>query len=338
MNNLLVSVCISVFNGEQYLRKCLDSVISQEVTNKEIVLVNDGSEDCTGQIMLEYQSRFPEIRIIVVEQEHTGLAQGRLTGVLNSSGQYITFLDVDDYLVEGAYKTILEFMEVTKADIYEFQTIRDGYYSRSPYSGVKNAKDVLIEYFNGVGIPVNCWLRWYKRELLVETIFPVGITLHEDLFAFPCILHNASTIAYIDKSLHVHTKNESSIMGKLYAGRNEREYFEKQKTLLLSIPHIINNIRKDVIEREYKDSFKNYVIMIYLEFFSMDVNGVSYKEKLDAIISTLNLDMSRNELERYIKNNVKLNCKMNYAIRMLGLENAYKLFKLKKRISGICRG
>ena len=134
----LVSVCISVYNGEDHLRKCLDSVLSQDISSMEIVLVNDGSTDGTSEIMHEYQNIFPEIRII--EQENRGLAQGRWTGVKNSTGSYITFLDADDYLLEGAYKTILQFMENNEADIYEFQTIREGYYSKSPYSGIMEAR------------------------------------------------------------------------------------------------------------------------------------------------------------------------------------------------------
>ena len=144
----LVSVCISVYNGEDHLRKCLDSVISQDINNMEIVLVNDGSTDSTSEIMYEYRDRFPGIRII--EQENRGLAQGRWTGVKNSSGSYITFLDAEDYLLEFAYKTILQFMENNKADIYEFQTIREDYYSKSPYSGIMEAGQVLADYFNDV--------------------------------------------------------------------------------------------------------------------------------------------------------------------------------------------
>lgn len=329
-NDVQISVCISVYNGEGFLNRCLDSVISQDVANMEIVLVDDGSTDCSLQKMNEIKDRYPAMKIKIIEQEHSGLAQGRLTGVRNASGEYITFLDVDDYLMEGAYKTVLDFMKTTKADIYEFQTIRDGYCSRSPYSGIMDAKAVLKDYFNGVDMPVNYWLRWYKRELLKETIFPAGISLHEDVYAFPCILHNASTIAYIDKPLHVHTKNVSSIMGSHYANRKGREYFEKQKILLLSIPHIISNLGEEVINREYKEPFERYVVRVYLFFLFMDVQGVSYEEKLDAIIHTLSLDMSRKELERYIRTNAPLNRRMNYLIRILGLKNAYRLPEIKK--------
>ena len=337
-NDVKISVCISVYNGEKFLNRCLDSVISQGIANMEIVLVDDGSIDCSLQKMNEFKDRYSAMEVKIIEQAHAGLAKGRLTGVRNASGEYVTFLDVDDYLAEGAYKTVLDFMKTTKADIYEFQTVRYAYHSKSPYSGVMDAKAVLKDYFNGVGMPVNYWLRWYKRELLTEAIFPVGISLHEDVYAFPCILHHASTIAYIDKPLHVHTKHESSIMGSLYADKTGREYFEKQKTLLLSIPHIISNLGQEVIDREYKEPFEHYVLRIYLRFLFMDVKGVSYEEKLDAIISTLKLDMSRKELERYIRKNVPLYRKMNYMIRILGLKNTYKLLGSKAAPAGNGRG
>ena len=328
MDTVLLSVCISAYNGEEFIERCIGSVIEQGINSIEIVLVDDGSTDNTLPIMREYQDKFSGIKVI--HQENFGLAQGRWTGVRNSTGKFITFLDADDYLLDGSYKTIIDFMSDHEADIYEFQTIRDSYYSKSPYSGIMDAKQVLIDYFNGVGMPVNYWLRWFKRDLFTEQIFPVRISLHEDMYAFPCILSNAETIAYIEQPLHVHTRdNNSSIMREHYPDRKGREYFERQKTLLLSIPHIINCIGKDRIESDYKLPFQHYVSRTYRNFLFMNVRDVTYEEKLDAIISTLNLQSSRKELEQYIRQNLDLNCKMNYAIRWLGIRNAYLLNKLK---------
>ena len=326
-----VSVCISVYNGEEYLERCIDSVIKQGIDSMEIVLVDDGSTDNTRQIMHKYQDEFPRIKVI--QQKHSGLAQGRWTGVRNSTGKYITFLDADDYLLDGAYKTIIDFMESNEADIYEFQTIREEYYSKSPYSGIMEAKQVLKDYFNGVGMPVNYWLRWFKRDLLTEGVFPHGISLHEDVYAFPCILNNADTIAYIEKPLHVHTTgNRSSIMNEHYANGKDRDYFERQKTMLSSIPHIKSNIGREKIETDYRLSFQNYALRQYLSIVFMDTEKVSYEEKLDTIISTLNLQCTRRELVHYIRKNLALNCKMNYAIKFLGLHNAYRLYELKNAI------
>lgn len=331
MNCIHVSVCISAYNGSEFLKRCIDSVLTQGINSMEIVLVDDGSTDSTLQIMHEYQEKFQRIKVI--HQEHLGLAQGRWTCVKNSTGKFVTFLDADDYLLDGSYKTIIDFMSDHEADIYEFQTKREGYYSKSPYSGIVDAKQVLKDYFNGVGMPVNYWLRWFRKELFTEKIFPVGISLHEDVYAFPCVLNNADAIAYIEQPLHVHTRdNHFSIMSKHYADRKGRDYFERQKTLLLSIPHIINCIGEIKIETDYKMPFQHYVSRMYRNFLFMNVRDITYEEKLDAIISTLNLEFSRKELEQYIRHNLDLNCKMNYAIRCLGLRNAYLLNNHKYKV------
>ena len=328
-NTFLVSVCISVYNGEKYLRKCLNSVAEQDIDSMEIVLVDDGSTDNTLLIMKEYKAQYPEKSIKIIHQKHSGLAQGRWTCVHNSAGEYITFLDADDYLLKDAYKTIKAFMANYSIDIYEFQTIREEYYSKSPYSGVMDAKKVLKDYFNGVGMPVNYWLRWFRKDLFTEQMFPKMISLHEDVYAFPCILSRARTIAYIDKPLHVHTKdNKASIMNAHYEDRENRDYFERQKILLLSIPHIEKNI--DQLNTTYKDAFLNYKLRIYINFLFMDVKGISYKEKLYAIIETLNLDMNTKELERYISRCTTPNSKMNCMVRYLGLHNAYRIYRLIK--------
>lgn len=82
----------------------------------ELILVDDGSTDTTHKIMQEYKNRYSGKKIKVIQQEHSGLAQGRCTGVKNSEGNYITFIDADDYLLEGAYSTIIQYISDYKAD------------------------------------------------------------------------------------------------------------------------------------------------------------------------------------------------------------------------------
>ena len=327
----LVSVCISVYNGEQYLKRCLDSIINQDANDEiEIVIVDDGSTDQTLQMLNKYRESVYDKRIIkIIHQEHSGLAQGRLTGVQNSSGQYITFLDADDYWLKGAYSTISEFMRKNNADIYEFQTIRQDYYSKSPYTGIIDGKKVLNDYFNGAQIPVNFWLRLFKRDLLKPSFFPVGISLYEDVYSFPCIISQANTIAYIDMPLHVHTQdNADSIMRKLKEVKDTKEYLEKRIILLKSIPHIMLNIGRERIENEYKESFNHFVSSMYCDFVFIKAKGVSYHDKLNMIISNLNLDFSTKELEVFIVQNLNPNSKINYLIRTLGLNHTYLLFKV----------
>ena len=86
-----VSVCISIYNGERFIRKCLDSVVCQTLKEIEIVLVNNGSTDLSLEIMNEYKEIYPNI-IRVYSQEDKGLAQGRQTGIDNARGQFLAFL------------------------------------------------------------------------------------------------------------------------------------------------------------------------------------------------------------------------------------------------------
>ena len=92
-------------------------------------------------------------------------------------------------------------------------------------------------------------------------------------------------------------------------------------------------IGQNVIDTEYKEAFSHYVAQKYRNFVFLDVKGISYNEKLDAIIETLGLKMSRRELERYIAQNIRLQSKFDCVIHLLGLHEGYRLYDLKKRLS-----
>ncbi|WP_313567197.1 glycosyltransferase, partial [Empedobacter sp.] len=87
MNEIKISICISVHNTGKYLRRCLDSVVEQTIREKEIILVNNGSTDDSLEIMKNYRQKFPHL-IRIINQEDKGLAQGRQTGVNNAKGEY----------------------------------------------------------------------------------------------------------------------------------------------------------------------------------------------------------------------------------------------------------
>lgn len=107
-----LTVMIPVYNVEGYLAKCLDSVIYPELGDYEIVLVNDGSTDRSGEICAEYAARYPQL-IRVITTENGGLGKARDVGIDNAAGEFILFLDSDDYLSENA---LPEMMELLKGD------------------------------------------------------------------------------------------------------------------------------------------------------------------------------------------------------------------------------
>lgn len=110
-----VSVIVPVYNVENYIRKCLDSIISQTLKDIEIILVDDGSEDNSGKICDEYAEK--DSRIIVIHQKNNGLSNARNTGLNIASGEYIGFVDSDDYIKSEMYSEMYQTAEKTDADM-----------------------------------------------------------------------------------------------------------------------------------------------------------------------------------------------------------------------------
>ena len=106
---------IPVYNVEQYLPRCLDSIIGQTFSDLEIVCVNDGSPDNSDKILLEYAKKDPRIKIIT--QENGGLSAARNTGLKNISGEYVSFIDSDDWIDSDYYEQLLKLVEENDADI-----------------------------------------------------------------------------------------------------------------------------------------------------------------------------------------------------------------------------
>lgn len=126
-----ISVIIPVFNGEKYLRKCLDSVILQTYKNLEIIIVNDGSTDGTAQILSEYKAKDDRIRVF--EQEHSGTANARNYGMTAASGEYISFVDADDWILLSLYEIFVKLNPPQGVDIYNFNA----------ESYVENSKEIF---------------------------------------------------------------------------------------------------------------------------------------------------------------------------------------------------
>ena len=104
-----VSIIIPVYNTEKYLKRCFDSVIAQEYENLELVIINDGSIDNSEQIINEYKNKYPDL-IRYYSKENTGVADTRNYGIEKANGEYVMFLDSDDYLDKALLKTLEEYI------------------------------------------------------------------------------------------------------------------------------------------------------------------------------------------------------------------------------------
>lgn len=119
---MLLSVIIPAYNVVGTLRRCVDSVVAQGVDDMEIIIIDDGSTDGSAAICDECKSA----RTLVVHQANAGLSEARNVGIRLAQGEYITFVDSDDYLEPGTYSALLERMRATDADILEYSLVREG--------------------------------------------------------------------------------------------------------------------------------------------------------------------------------------------------------------------
>ena len=177
-----VSVVISVYNGEKYLARCLDSAVGQTYGNIEIVVVNDGSTDSTGVILKEYSDRYPAIKVI--GQSNMGLEMARKTGVANASGKYVQYLDADDtFCSEDTVACLVKLAEEHQADMVISPFVlcyEDGReISYMAGEGLVQGGDYIRDMLSGKGYYA-IWAKFHKRSLYDDSIERIGVGVGED--------------------------------------------------------------------------------------------------------------------------------------------------------------
>lgn len=221
MRNSQLSVVVPIYNVEKYLRKCVDSILSQTLVVDEIILVDDGSKDHSGDIADEYAARYDQVRVI--HQQNGGLSAARNTGIDVATKDYIAFVDSDDYIEPRMYEELMANLKEEKADmsiggVWTEQENGEGY---SPYEPnirrVWNKIEGLIElnsyqYFN-----MSFCDAIFKRELFEQKgygegklRFPVG-KLCEDFYLMHKIVARTERIVYTSTPFYHYVQRVNSI-------------------------------------------------------------------------------------------------------------------------------
>lgn len=202
MERIDISVVIPVYNVERYLAECLDSVLTQDMSNIELVCVNDGSKDRSLEILEAYAEN--DSRIIIINQENQGLSCARNAGIDRARGKYLLFLDSDDRLGTNVLADLYETSQAQELEILAFDAqcfyeteelkkkeYKDSYYRRKRnYSKVQTGKELFCELVENDDFCDAAWLLFLKSAWLKEEgiRFVPGI-LHEDcLFSFQCYM------------------------------------------------------------------------------------------------------------------------------------------------------
>lgn len=190
MSNILLSVVIPVYNVEKYLQQCVDSIINQLTDECEIILVDDGSTDGSGLICDNYSEKNTNVRVL--HQKNSGHSAARNAGLKMAVGEYVSFIDSDDYIGQGCVKEILNWIKTTDADICfmeGYKLFSDGTteslgdeIDRSRISG-RSQEEVFQHLATRPKYPGSACTKLFRREFLMENDlkFPIDLTHAEDL-------------------------------------------------------------------------------------------------------------------------------------------------------------
>lgn len=213
MSNPLISVIIPAYNIEPYIARCLDSVLAQSYTNLEIIIVNDGSKDNTGNILEEYKKKDDRIRVI--HKENTGVSDTRNKGIDAATGEYIGFVDGDDVIHQDMYKTLLENAIKYDADIshcgYQmvFPNRTDDYYGTEKLVLQDNHKGVF-DLLDASYVEPGLCIKLYRRDLIGKYRLDKSIRINEDLLFNYDMFKKAKKSVYEDKMLYYYMVRSAS--------------------------------------------------------------------------------------------------------------------------------
>lgn len=225
MENQLISIIVPVYNVEEYLKQCLDSILDQTYRNWELILVNDGSTDSSGLICQEYAEK--DARIRYFEKENGGLSDARNYGIEQAQGEYLTFVDSDDFL-DASHLNVLynalvnNDVDISIANYTNYQTSTAtfylhtfGDYYEKIYTSEELIDDLSFLERNDLSFST-IWGSLYKKSVFSFLRFPKGV-IGEDVALIYKMYTQVDKIVYVHKDTYIYRENDSGISkSKIY--------------------------------------------------------------------------------------------------------------------------
>lgn len=318
--NAFFSIIIPVYNVEKYLGECIESVLTQSFQSYEIILVNDGSTDTSGDICDEYAKK--DKRIKVIHQENKGLSGARNKGIVSSTGEYLLFIDSDDYIAENSLEKLHDTIgendiDVVFLEIVKFlpdgttQPMNDGYVKEKIVN--KNQEEVWEHIANINKFPGSACSKAVKRSLLSEDMLFVEGLISEDIEWCYRLFGKAVTYSYLEYPFYYYRQQRQGSI------TNSVSYKNLDSTLW-----IIKRWATKNPETKYQkvlNSFISYQYMIMLYSISKMEKELSKKYFAEAKKYSWLLGCGGSK-------RVKL---VNIVAKFLGIKNTAKVLNCYKR-------
>ena len=273
-----ISIIVPVYNVEQYLPQCLDSIINQTYRNLEILLIDDGSTDNSGKICDEYAKL--DNRIRVFHKKNEGLSSARNLGINNCTGSFIGFVDSDDFVELDMYEILYNEQQRINADIVWCNYYN--YFSKENYSMVKvfnknkyyklpfNLNELGLDIFNNkYHEHAQAWSKLYKKSIFDNIKYPYGKTF-EDLFIFLSTLMKANIISTVSRPLYYYRINRpNSILNVSNKKIINIDILEAYIIFTIDYAHYFSNLfQKNILLFDsYKTAFDIFVKKNYYPIY-----------------------------------------------------------------------
>lgn len=258
--NPFFSVIVPVYNSSEYIQKCIESILCQKFKNYEVIFVDDGSNDDSISIISKYLKEYTNFKLL--KQENKGVSAARNTGLINATGEYILFMDSDDYWESGILDRLSKVLLANEnVDILLFNYFEDilntrkDHYVSTKFIGERISKNLAIEsIMSNKGYLGYCWNKVFKRSSIKNNRFDESITYLEDmLFNITCIL-NAHEIVSINDELYAYRWRPDSVVNT---------FDSKHMTFFDSLDKI-----SKIIPNEFVDAIIIKKKAAYIEFAS----------------------------------------------------------------------
>lgn len=208
-----LSIIVPVYNAERYLDRCIGSLLSQDLKHYEIILVDDGSSDHSYEMMQAYQASNPD-RIRILQQPNGGQGSARNLGIQAARGEFLTFVDSDDYVAENCYSSLLAVLKQGNYDILLFDALADHGTYQTDYSVFPDTKTsrILTQQEYLLTYPA-AWNKIFRKDFWEahQLHFPEGIW-YEDLALIPLAALYTDRIYYQKQAAYFYVQSDNSIM------------------------------------------------------------------------------------------------------------------------------
>lgn len=302
----VISVIVPVYNVERYLKRCVESIINQTYKKLQIILVDDCSTDKSGEICEQLAEK--DDRIVVFHKNWGGLADTRNIGLVFATGEYISFVDSDDYIADTMLQEMIMSMKkydcdiavCGRCDVYPYRTVHRKSFCPKKIK-IYEKQEILKEYFRVQYIePAACWDKMFHYSIVQNLSFPKG-KISEDIYYTYRAFEQAKKVVHIGKTMYYYCHRTDSLCGKMPIDMTELEEI-----------YFIENIEKQLWK-----SKKYWILKEFYVFYMFRIINI-----YERVHQSAKFDRIFNKYEKQIR--LKLVARFIYAVFNPYLERYYK--------------